>query len=263
MRLLFDHEWYEPVSSEGQLESDFEALVKDRAASLFPDYHTVPFQTPVESEEGRKVPDFALIDCEYRYWWVVEVEMAHHSLYGHVIPQVEVFSRGKYGQEHCDYMVEKGDALDHAALSDMIKGAQPRVLVVVNRSVPKWTEPIRRLEGLVAVVEVFRSERNRHILRINGEYPSRSDSSMVTHCRLENTMPRLLHVDSPAGLGIANGERLSILLDGGLTNWARLDIQDRVWLIPSKRNPLTANQEYLILKDTDGQFSFTRVQNHL
>ena len=112
-------------------------------------------------------------------------------------------------------MVEKGGALDHAALSDMIKGAQPRVLVVVNRNVPSWVEPIRRLEGLVAVVEVFRSERNRHILRINGDYPSRSDASVVSYCRLHNAMPLLLHIDSPAGLGVARGEQLSILYDGG------------------------------------------------
>ena len=261
MRLLSNHEWYEPVSSEGQRESDFEDLVIGRATSLFPDFHAVRFKTPVESEEGRKIPDFALVDRNYRYWWVVEVEMAHHSLERHVIPQVEVFSRGKYGQEHCDYLVENGDALDHAALSDMIKGAPPRVLVVVNRSVPCWIEPIRRLEGLVAVVEVFRSERNRHILRINGDYPSTSDASVVTYCRLDSAIPRLLQIDSPAGLGIGNRERLSIFLDGGLTNWERLDIQDKVWLNPSERNPLTANQEYLILQEINGQFSFERVQN--
>ena len=50
-----------------------------------------------------------------------------------------------------------GKALNYAALSDMIKGAQPRVLVVVNHSVPSWIEPIRRLDGIVTVVEVFRS----------------------------------------------------------------------------------------------------------
>lgn len=260
MRLLFDHDWYEPVSSEGQRESDFEDLVIGNATSLFPDFHAVRFKIPVESEEGRKIPDLALVDYNYRYWWVVEVEMAHHSLERHVIPQVEVFSRGKYGQKHCDYLVDNGDALDHAALSDMIKGAQPRVLVVVNRSVPEWKEPIRRLEGLIAVVEVFRSERNRQILRINGDYPSTSDASVVTYCRLDSAIPRLLQIDSPAGLGIGSGERLSILLDGGLTNWARLDIQDKVWLIPLERNPLTASQEYLILKEVNGQYAFKRVQ---
>ena len=69
MRLLFDQEWYEPVSSEGQFETAFEDLVRGRAPSLFPDYLVVPFKTPVESEEGRKIPDFALVDYNYRNWW--------------------------------------------------------------------------------------------------------------------------------------------------------------------------------------------------
>ena len=258
MRLLFDQEWYDAVSSEGQFETTFEDLISSRAGSLFPNYHVVPFKIRVESEDGRKIPDLALIDRDYRYWLVVEVEMAHHSLNGHVIPQVEVFTRGKYGQEHCDYMVGKYDNLNHAALTDMIKGAQPRVLVVVNQAVPSWIEPIHRLDGLVAVVEVFRSETNQHILRINGDYPPRNDAAVVSYCRLASAMPRLLQIDSPAALGIASGEQLSIRFDGGLTMWSRLDTLGEVWLTPSGRNPLFANQEYCILKDPDGHYSFKK-----
>ena len=111
MRLLVKGEWFEAVSSEGQYESDFESLVRGRARFLFPTYQVVLFKKAVESEDGRKVPDLALIDSKYRYWWVVEVEMAHHSLYNHVIPQVEVFARGRYSEEHCDYLADQCDAL--------------------------------------------------------------------------------------------------------------------------------------------------------
>ena len=200
MRLLIDGEWFDAVSSEGQYESDFEAIVKSRAGSLFPSFKVVPFRLPVESEEGRRIPDLALIDRDYRYWWVVEVEMAHHSLNGHVLPQVEVFSRGKYGEEHSAYLADRSENLDQASLADMIKGPQPRVLVVVNRNVPEWIEPIHRRDGLVAVVEVFRSSRNRHILRINGDYPEGADANVVSGCRLDPSLPGLLELDSPAAL---------------------------------------------------------------
>ena len=258
MRLLLNGEWFDAVSSEGQYESEFEDLIKSRASSLFPDYHVVPFKMLIESEEGRKRPDLALIERNYRYWWVVEVEMAHHSLYGHVIPQIEVFARGKYGQEHCDYMVSKCKSLNEDALTDMIKGAQPRVVVVVNRSVPDWIEPIYRLDGLVAIVEIFRSGRNQHILRINGDYPSGSDDSLVSSCRLDSGMLGLLQIDSPASLRIANGAQTPIEFDGGLTNWTRLDSSDKVWLIPVGRNPLAANQNYLILRNSKGRLSFKK-----
>lgn len=258
MRLLSNQDWFEPVASEGQYESDFENLVVTRAAWLFPDHHVVPFKIHVESEEGRKIPDLALVDRRYRRWWVVEVEMAHHSLSHHVIPQVEIFARGKYGQQHCDYMVEKCTWLDKSALADMIKGAQPRVLVVVNQSVPDWIEPIRRLDGLVAIVEVFRSEKNQHILRVDGDYPVGDQDDVVTSCRLDTGFLRLLRVDSPAMLGIANGEKVHIRFEGRLTDWSRMDSSDRVWLNPSQRNPLAANQDYIIIREADGHLAFRK-----
>ena len=249
MRLLLSEEWFDALSSEGQYESDFESLILSRANALFPHFHVVPFRVPVESEEGRKIPDLALVDLSYRFWWVVEVEMAHHSLYGHVIPQVEVFARGKYGAQHANHLASSRDDLDRAALQDMILGAQPRVLVLVNRSVPDWIEPLRRLDAIVTVVEIFRSGRNQHILRVNGDYPRAEEAHIASLCRLDTTLPNLLLVDSPAALGVATGEQIAIEFNGGLTNWSRLDASDRVWLVPSGRNPLAANQEYLIMRD--------------
>ena len=256
MRLLLNEEWFDAVSSEGQYESEFQDIIIGRADSLFPDYYVVSFNALVESEDGRRRPDLALIDRNYRYWWVVEVEMAHHSLYGHVIPQVEVFARGKYGQEHCDHLISRCNELNPVDLADMIKGAQPRVVVLVNRSVPDWIEPIHGLDGIVTIVEVFRSGRNQHILRIDGEYPTRSAVNVLSMCNLDNTMARLLQIDSPAALGVGSGDQISIRFQGGITIWSRLDSADKVWLIPSGRNPLSANQSYRILKDADGGMSF-------
>ena len=253
MRLLLSEEWFDAVSSEGQYESDFETIILSRANSLFPQFHVVPFRVPVESEEGRKIPDLALIDLTYRFWWVVEVEMAHHSLHNHVIPQVEVFTRGKYGEEHANHLASRLADLERFSLMEMIMGAQPRVLVVVNRSVPDWIEPIHRLDALVSVVEVFRSDRNQHILRLNGDYPEGKDAQIASHCRLDSTLPNLLQVDSPAALGVATGEQVAIEFNGGFTNWIRLDTSDRVWLVPSGRNPLVSNQEYQIMKDGESR----------
>ena len=258
MRLLLSGEWFDPVSSEGQYESDFESIILSRANSLFPQFHVVPFRMAVESEEGRKIPDLALVDAIYRFWWIVEVEMAHHSLYGHVIPQVEVFARGKYGEEHANYLASKGDDLNGKALRDMIMGAQPRVLVVVNRSVPDWIDPMHRLDAIVTVVEVFRSDKNEHILRINGDYPESEDAHIASLCRLDTTLPGLLQMDSPAALGVETGGQVSIEFNGGLTNWSRLDASDRVWLVPAGRNPLVANQEYQIIRETDGRLTLRR-----
>ena len=260
MRLLLSDEWFDAVASEGQYESEFEAVIRSRAQSLFPQFHVVPFRMAVESEDGRRIPDLALVDLSYRFWWVVEVEMAHHSLYRHVLPQVSAFAGGRYGVEHADYLARNSDDLDKVALQDMVLGAQPRVIVVVNRNVPDWIEPIRRFDALVTVVEIFRSGRNQHILRVNGDYPYAEDAQIVSMCRLDKNIPNLVQIDSPAGLGIVSGEQIEIDFNGGLTNWSRLDTSDRVWLVPTGRNPLEAGKEYHLLRDTDRSLSFrTRI----
>ena len=257
MRLLFEQEWFEPVSSEGQYETEFEDIIKTKAGSLFPDYHLVSFKKPVDSEDGKRIPDFALIERNYRCWWVVEVEMGHHSLNSHVIPQVEVFSRGRYGLSHCDYLLKKCTALQRPSIVDMIKGAQPRVLVIVNRPVPDWIDALHKLDCFLAVIEVYRSSRNNHILRMNGDYPSVSDANVVSMCRLDSAMPRLLEIDSPAALGVNSGQQMLIRFHDGMTTWSRIDAQGKVWLNPSGSNPLSTGQDYLILRDSDGRTSFT------
>ena len=237
MRILANGEWFEPVSSESQYETEFESLILARSDVLFPEFHVVPFKLAVESELGRRIPDLALVDREYRKWWVVEVELAHHSLYGHVMPQVEVFARGRYTEEHTDHLYGVRNDLDRAALQDMVKGHPPRVLVIVNRNVPQWVEPIHRLEGIVTVVEIFRSDRNRHLLRVNGDYPQSEEPRLVSRCRLDRALPNLLLLDSPATLAVRAGEALIISFDDGLTSWSRIDTADRVWLVPSGREP--------------------------
>ena len=256
MRLLVNGEWFEAVSSWGQFERDFERLLFNQAGAIFPEHYTVPFKVPVETEHDRKIPDLALIDRSYRQWWVVEVEMGHHSLAGHVLPQVEVFARGKYGNEHGRYLLEQSNELDPDSVRDMIKGSQPGVLVVVNQEVPSWIEPIHHVGGLLTIVQIFRSSRNQHILRVNGDLITETSAELVSVCRLDPFMPRLLQVDSPASLGVAAGERLKILFGEGTTEWARIDSADRVWLNPIGNNPLSSGREYQVMKELGGRYYF-------
>src|SRR5439155_7902096 len=132
---------------------------------LFPEYELVEFRKDIQSEHGVRRPDFALIHKKYRTWWVVEVEMSYHSLYGHVIPQVLVFSNGTYGSQEAEYLVGHSDKLIADRVEEMMKGAPPRVLVVANELVPDWLPALRAHNSLLAIVEVYRSDRNEHLLR--------------------------------------------------------------------------------------------------
>jgi hypothetical protein len=252
-RLLVDGHWYESVSPGATFESDFENLLIAQAAHLYPGYHIVPFKKLVTSEFGDARADLALIDTRYRDWWVVEVELAVHSLSRHVLPQVAALSMAVYGEEEAKHLAGRSSALDLDALREMVLGAPPRVLVLVNQARPDWLPEIRRWGGLLGIVEVFRSKLNKEILRINGQHPS-SEGSRLGVCRSDSLMPTSLVLESPAALPHGSTSVLDILYGDGHSSWKRVAVADRVWLMPIGRYPLPEGQRTfsLMIRD-DGQ----------
>src|SRR5665647_377735 len=99
-RVMIDGRWFDPVSSKSLYEADYENALVEHASDLFPGYRCVPFKVLVESEYGIGKPDLALVDNEYRSWYVVEVELDTHPLKSHVEDQVRKFALGHYTDKH-------------------------------------------------------------------------------------------------------------------------------------------------------------------
>ncbi len=250
-KVLFNGEWYEPLASSSLYESEFEDVIEGQAGRLFPGYHLIPFKKRVASEEEARIPDFALIDHQYRDWWVVEIELAHHPFEAHVLPQVRTLSRAFYGREEAAFLSARSSALDANAVLDMMKGAQPKVAVIVNAQCPHWVDALESLDARVIVVEMFRSDRNRHLFVVDGKSFGQPEG-FVSSCWLDPTIPRLLVVESPAAIGVSPNTPIKIWYRGGVTEWWRMDAQDRVWLNPKFSNPLSAETTYQLVRLTDG-----------
>lgn len=246
-RLLIDGEWYDALSPDAIFERDFEELLLANAAHLYPAFVATRFKATVESEYGRARADLALIDRDYRTWWVVEVELGSHPLRAHVEGQVAVLATGRYGEDEAHGLSRQGTALNFDALCEMMRGQQPRVLVIVNQSRPEWASTLARWNAMVGVAEVFRSRDGRMVLRINGEHPQ-AVGDVLSVCRVDNVLPSSLRVDSPAGLGFSADESAEVWFDGSLTPWSRLDTGGGTWLIPTGRYPLPAGVRTFVLR---------------
>lgn len=252
-RLLLRGETYESVSPNALFEGDYERLLLTHRDALYPHGHLVPFKCNVDSEFGRARADLALIDKSYRKWWVVEVETADHSLEGHVEPQVRALANGKYGADHARYLSAQSPDLDHNSLSEMVRGAQPRVLVLVNRACPEWIAPLRRWDARIGIVEIFRSPRSVEVLRINGEHPEMNED-VLSACRIDPILRRSLVIDSPAALPVEEGGLVQIWYEGGVSDWKRVSTSDVVWLMPIRRSPLPHGVvEFSLVRDGSGQ----------
>lgn len=250
-RFLLDGEWYEEISATALYETELEQIIMDQAPYLYPDYRVVPFKQIVYSDTESHVPDFALIDQEYREWWVVEVEMGSHSLNGHVLPQVRTFSEAAYGVREAQYLCSKLPSLDEQAVLGMMKGRQPRVLVLVNTYNPDWVKALAPYEAAVGVFEVFRSDRNQHAFMVNGQYPKRL-AGIISECTLDPIIPRLLRIESPAAIPGSDDDNIRIRYKDQMTEWERIESQTDVWLNPIRTNPLLEKRVYELVELGDG-----------
>jgi hypothetical protein len=252
-RILLGDEWFEEMASTSLYETEFERILFQEASRIFPEYHPVPFKCIVLSDDGDARADFALIHKDYRSWWVVEAEMGHHSLSGHVLPQVKKLSRAAYTETEADYLCNHAPDLDCGRVKEMIKGQQPRVLVVVNVPVPAWRDSIRPYSAVLAIFQIFRSQFNRYVYRLNGDFPA-ENNAIISTCRCWE-IHRFLKIDSPTQLELKRGEKIILHHETGALEWERVDIADAVLLHALRDHPLRKNIVYQIIKQGDGTYT--------
>ncbi|MEP1032479.1 hypothetical protein [Ekhidna sp.] len=253
-RLLINNEWFDEVSAKALRESEFENFFLENAETLYPDYYTIPFKgIIIESEYGTAKADLALIDKEYLNWWVIEVEMSRHSLNGHVLPQVHCLSAGVYGADVASYFHRKCPALDIEKLKVLMKGKQPRVMVVLDIPKKDWGAKLEKHNAILSVFQIFRSESGNHIYRVNGDYPHKFGMGR-SKCQFAHLLTNFLKIDSPSILSVPDKEKVTIKIDGSITEWKRMDIMDAVYLYPISYNPLDIKKEYVLLKEPDSRY---------
>jgi hypothetical protein len=239
-------------------EQDFQKIIVSQIASLLPGYHVLNFSKRVFYETEGAQADIAIIDKQYREWWVVEVEMANHSLHTHVLPQVRVLSLARYGDDVAEYLAGKYEQLDIRRLRDMMKGSQPRVLVVVNDLCYQWIDTLRNRNISMVSLRPYITDKNEFIYHITGDLPEQIGERFVSECQVDSVVPCLLSVSSPANLNVELGEEIVILFDGGITKWNKVEIANRVWLRPRGPNPLMAKITYAIFRAEDGGLTLIR-----
>lgn len=255
-RILVNSEWYNELSVGSLYESEFEKLFLQEAREIFPDYYTVVFKSIVESPYGNGKPDLAIIDKKYRHWFVIEVEKSDHSLENHVLPQVSIFSSAEYNDETAISLKCENDKLDIEKLKTMIKGQQPKVLIVVDALKQEWINSLSRWGAVLSVFQVFRSIKNKHIFRLNGFNP-KSLSGIYSECYLDKIFKRQLVILSPAIIEEPTNSKLTINYNDTISVWKRVDMKNQVVLCPLSINPLETAKRYKLHIKENGTYILT------
>lgn len=232
-RLLHNGRWFESLHPAALYELSFEALIAERGLDLFPDYICVRFNKLVTSELGSGRADLALIERHYRRWYVVEVELASHSLAGHVQPQIQRLAAARYGDDEAIWLSERNPSIDARRLQRLLATAAPDLLVIANAPVPHWQQALVAAGAKLSIVELYRSQDNRLILSVDGEGPEPSGptlSSIEIGSDWFRSMLRVLH---PAALPAHPRPSLHILYRDHAIEVRVREIGDATYLKPT------------------------------
>lgn len=247
-----------PIPSRTMYEIDYENEILGQANHLFSGWRWCSFKVDVEAPStghGTKRADFALIEATFSEWWVVEVELAHHSVEGHVAPQIETLALGQYGSAHAEVIISalNLNAADAASMHALIKRRLPKVLVIVDDYVETWKSILSDFASLL-VVKPFKAADGTKSYLVDGNLPER-DRTYLTICIQDRSMPLLILIQNPERLSFRNGSIIPIECSGGMTQWKYYVLGQHHYISPHDTpSPLGEERELILGVRSNGVF---------
>jgi hypothetical protein len=179
MIVLIDGVRYELVTPES--EAWLEKAIESSCGHIFgPDSFYFDIKKQIKSKAGvASIPDgYVIFFTPKARWAVIEVELASHSVYKHLIPQLTKFNRGiedsttRKQLQDALYRILEEDGVLKAKLKRKIQSGEvfkflsdvvsqnPLIVVVIDRKTEELTEALGDIRADVEVVEfkTFRRE---------------------------------------------------------------------------------------------------------
>ena len=121
-------------------ESQFEEQVLRVAGELMPSYRAASWKPLIRDWHGHGAkPDLAMVSNDLESWYVIEVELASHSISGHIAPQLETLGNGVYDGSLLPDLQKSFPTADTESLARLVR-REPGLLCVVD----EYTERIWR-----------------------------------------------------------------------------------------------------------------------
>jgi hypothetical protein len=159
---------FELVDPTDFVEVAFEAEVVTALTCLLPDYFCGVFAGEFLLDGERRSADLALIHKSLSHWFVVEVELASHSLEHHVIPQVRCFRYGEPVASCVTSLCRGFSGITRPQAESLLAHVPRGVAVVSNVYDHVWHPALRALDVQFLTVSVFRDYQGRTAHEVQG-----------------------------------------------------------------------------------------------
>jgi hypothetical protein len=148
-------------------ESEFEEVVAKALTCVYPAYRCGRLFGHFRHGARRYRPDLALIARDFSHWFIVEVELASHSLEGHVLPQVKAFQYGE-PEPDCISAVSSTFGMSAAQAETLVRFVPRGAAVVANRRDGKWEATLRAHGVQLVTVASFVGQGTTRAVEVEG-----------------------------------------------------------------------------------------------
>jgi hypothetical protein len=233
------------------VEVDFEVEVVKALTCLQPNYLCGVFAGTFVLEGERRTADLALIHKSLSHWFVVEVELAGHSLEHHVLPQVRCFRYGDPESSCVASLVRAFSELKPAQAESLLRYVPRCVAVVGNLPDPAWTTALCAVDVQHLTVSVYRDRNGRSAHEVEGRLTVRAESlGFGRYSAIDNC------VRIPKGCGLPVGNIQIVDQFGNLADWTVREDEGVLWICKDRGPALIQHNSYVqIIRSIEGRIS--------
>jgi hypothetical protein len=153
-------------------EAELESRFWPQAQVMFgPDAVLIPKAKVRTPGAVAAIPDGFVVDVARRIWYIVEVELAQHDLFAHIVPQVSKFASASESSATRKWLTESfydvlasepramsyargaGSADMHKLVSDIVEDRKPVLVIVIDKRTQVLDDVSRQLPSTPRVVE--------------------------------------------------------------------------------------------------------------
>ena len=114
-------------------ESQFEEQVLRVAGALMPSYKAASWKPLIRDWHGHGAkPDLAMVSNDLESWYVIEVELASHSISAHIAPQLETLRNGVYDGTLLPHLQRSFPTANTESLARLVR-REPGLLCIVDQ----------------------------------------------------------------------------------------------------------------------------------
>lgn len=157
-------------------EVEFEAEVHKAIRCLMPNYWCRVFAGAFLHEGKRCMADLVMIHHDLSHWFVVEVEMAGHSLEGHVLPQVRCFRFGEPAPSCITSLINAFPEFSEEQAKAILDYVPRSVMVIANVQDPLWLQALRGLDTELLSISIYEGTNGRRAYELEGKVSVRRES---------------------------------------------------------------------------------------